>query len=152
MESLLTGKRLWSSQWTPVNMNEDFIERYDTFITKGCPEDLIFGGFNDQPIPSNYSDLINDYDGNGTQIDAALTDNEGVEYAVLSNDDKNNDNSLASEIYPPPNNILEVEGADRMGNETEEREIEGVGSETEGVDSDNEGVDNEVLPTEIKRV
>ena len=37
-----------------------------------------------------------------------------------------------------------------MGNETEEREIEGVESETEGMDSDNEGVDNEVLPPKIK--
>ena len=37
-----------------------------------------------------------------------------------------------------------------MGNETEERKIEGVDSETEGVDSDNEVVDNKVLPTEIK--
>ena len=33
-------------------MTEDVIERYDTFNTKGCPEDLIFGDFNDQPIPS----------------------------------------------------------------------------------------------------
>ena len=36
-----------------------------------------------------------------------------------------------------------------MGNETEERGVEGVGSETEGVDTDNEGVDNKVLPPEI---
>ena len=37
-----------------------------------------------------------------------------------------------------------------MGNETEEREIEGVDSETEGVEAENDGVDNKVLPTEIK--
>ena len=37
-----------------------------------------------------------------------------------------------------------------MGNETEERKIEGVESETEVVDSDNEGVDNKVLPPERK--
>ena len=37
-----------------------------------------------------------------------------------------------------------------MGNETEERDIEGLKSETEGVDSDNEGVDNEVLSPERK--
>ena len=37
-----------------------------------------------------------------------------------------------------------------MGNETEEREMEGVDSETEGVDSDNKGVDNEVLLPERK--
>ena len=59
-------------------MTEDVIERYDMFNTKGCPEDLIFGDFNDQPIPSTYSGLTNDYDNNGTQIDASLTDNEGV--------------------------------------------------------------------------
>ena len=37
-----------------------------------------------------------------------------------------------------------------MGNETEERETEGVDSETEGVDSDNEGVEKKVLPPERK--
>ena len=37
-----------------------------------------------------------------------------------------------------------------MGNETEEREIEGLNSKTEGVDSDNEGVYNKVLPPERK--
>ena len=37
-----------------------------------------------------------------------------------------------------------------MGNETEEKKIEGVESGTEGVDSYNEGVDNEVLPPERK--
>ena len=42
-KSLLTGKHLWRSHWSPVNMTEDIIERYDTFNTKGCPEDLLFG-------------------------------------------------------------------------------------------------------------
>ena len=37
-----------------------------------------------------------------------------------------------------------------MGNKTEEREIEGVDSETERVDSENEGVYNKVLPPERK--
>ena len=60
-------------------MTDDFIEQYDTFNTKGCPEDLIFGEFNDQPIPYTYFDITNDYDNNVTQINAALTDNEGVE-------------------------------------------------------------------------
>ena len=64
-------------------MTEDSIERYDNFNTKGCPEDLIFGDFNDQLIPSIYSDLTNDYDEDGTQIDTTLTDNEGVEDAVV---------------------------------------------------------------------
>ena len=54
-------------------MTEGVIERYNTFNTKGCPEDLIFGDFNYQPIPSTYSDLKNYYDDDGTQIDAALT-------------------------------------------------------------------------------
>ena len=49
------GKRLRRSHWTPFNITEDNIERYDMFNTKGCPEDLIFGGCY------------------GTQIDAALT-------------------------------------------------------------------------------
>ena len=37
-----------------------------------------------------------------------------------------------------------------MGNETEERETEGVDSETEGVDSYNEGLDKKVLHPEKK--
>ena len=71
-------------------MTEDFIERYDMFNTKGCPEDLIFGDFNYQPIPSTYSNLTNYYNDYGTQIDAALTDNEGLEDAVVPNDENNN--------------------------------------------------------------
>ena len=56
-------------------MTEDFIEQYDTLNTKCCLEDLIFGDFDDQSIPSTYSDLTNDYDEDVTQIDATLTDN-----------------------------------------------------------------------------
>ena len=56
-------------------MTEDVIERYDTFNTKGCPEELIFGDFNDQPIPYTYSDLTNDYDNDGNQTDTALQEN-----------------------------------------------------------------------------
>ena len=117
-------------------MTEDVIEQYYTFNTRGCPEDLIFCDFNDQPIPSTYSDLTNDYEYDGTQIDAALTENEGVEDTVVPNYENNNDEILDSDIYPP-NNILEIEGVDRMGNGTEERELAGVDSEAEGVDSDN---------------
>ena len=102
-------------------MTEDIIERYDTFNTKGRPEDLIFGDFNDQPIPSTYSDLTNYYDKYGTQIDASLTENEVVEDAVVPNDENSNEDSLVSDIDLPPNNILEIEGVDRIGNETEER-------------------------------
>ena len=101
-------------------MTEDVIERYDTFNTKGCPEDLIFGYFNDQSIPSNYSDLKNDDDDDGTQIDSALKDNEGVEDSVVPNDENNDVDRFASDIDPPPNNILEIEGVDIISNETKE--------------------------------
>ena len=101
-ESLLTGKRLRRSHWTPVNMTEDVIERYDTFNIKGFPEDLIFGDFNDQPILSTYSDLKNDYDDNGTQINASITHNKVVEDSVVPNDENNNVDILASDIDPPP--------------------------------------------------
>ena len=57
-------------------MTEDVIERYNTFNTKGCLEELIFGDFNDQPIPSTYSDLTNDYEDYGNQIDADLMYNK----------------------------------------------------------------------------
>ena len=60
-----------------------------------------------------------------------------MEDKVVSNDEEtndkiitDNDDSLASEIDPHPKNILEIEGVDRMENETEEKEIEGVDSET----------------------
>ena len=82
-ETLLTGERLRRSHWTPVNMTEDVIEWYDTFNTNFFPEDLIFGELNDQTIPSTYSDITNEYDNDGTKIDADLTDNEGVEDSVV---------------------------------------------------------------------
>ena len=66
-------------------MTEYVIELYNTFNTKGYPEDLILIDFSDQPIPSTYSDITNDYDDDGTQINAALTDNKGVEDAVIPN-------------------------------------------------------------------
>ena len=87
-------------------MNEYAIEQYETFNTKGCLEDLIFGDFNDQPIPSAYSDLTNYYDDGGTQIDAALTDNEVVEDAVVPNYENNDEDSLDSDINPPPKTIF----------------------------------------------
>ena len=34
-EILLTGKRFWWSNWTPVKITEDIIELYDTSTTKG---------------------------------------------------------------------------------------------------------------------
>ena len=66
-------------------MTKDVVEQYDAFNIKCCPEDLIFRGFNDQLIPSTYSDIKNYYDDNGTQTYAALTHNEVVEYAVVPN-------------------------------------------------------------------
>ena len=87
-------------------MTKDVIELYDTFNTKGCPEDLIFGDFNGQPIPSNYSDRTDDCDDDGTQIDAALTDNKVVEDAVVPNYERNDEKSLASDIDPPPQTIF----------------------------------------------
>ena len=56
-------------------MTEDVIERYVTFNTKFCPEDLIVFYFNDQLIPSTYSDITNDYYYDDTEMDAALTYN-----------------------------------------------------------------------------
>ena len=87
-------------------MTEYVIEQYDTFNTKGCSEDLIFGDFNDQPIPSTYSDITDDYDDDVTKIDFALTDNEIVEDAFVPNYEKNDDDRLASDIEPPQKNIL----------------------------------------------
>ena len=49
-------------------MNKDVIEQYNMFNIKDFPEDIIFGDFNDQPIPSMYSDLTNDYDYDGNQL------------------------------------------------------------------------------------
>ena len=95
-------------------MTEDVIGRYETFNTKGCPDELFLGYFNDQPIPSNYYNILNDDDdyGNnitGTPVDNALLDNELVEDAVVPNDEDINyeiiiddDDSLASDIDPPP--------------------------------------------------
>ena len=60
-----------------------------------------FGDFNDQTIPSTYSDITNDYDEDGTQIDAAVTDNKGVEDAAVPNDENNDEDSLVSDIDPP---------------------------------------------------
>ena len=45
---------------------------------------------------------------------------------------------------------MKTEGVDIMFNETEERGIDGVESETEGADLDNEEVDKEVLPPDRK--
>ena len=99
-------------------MTEYVIEHYGTFKTKGCPDELIFGYFNDQPIPSNYYNFLNDDDAvrnniPGTPVENALPDNEVVEDAVGPNDEGINDEtivddneSLDSEIDPPQNEMM----------------------------------------------
>ena len=91
-------------------MTEDLIEQYEKFNTKGCPDEQIFGGFNDQPIPSDHYKYLNDdynYCNNipGNPVDDVLPDNKGVEDELVPNDeDINNeitideDDSLALEI------------------------------------------------------
>ena len=121
---LLTGKLLRRSHWTPVNVNEDVIERYNSFGTKVCPDELILGDFNDQPIPSDYYNSLNDGndDGNnipGTTAVIVCTENKGVEDSFVKNhegiDDEikiDNNDRLASDINPPQNEILYIEGVD----------------------------------------
>ena len=88
------------------------IERYDTFNTKRCPDELIFGGFNYQPIPPNYYYFLNGDDDNvnnipGSTVDDVLTNNKGVENSVVPNDEDidydiviDDDDSPTSDIYP----------------------------------------------------
>ena len=70
-------------------MTEDVIDQFDTFNTKGCSDELIFGVFNYQPIPSNYYNLLTNYneDSNtvtGTPVDNALPENKVVEGEVIT--------------------------------------------------------------------
>ena len=92
---------MWS-HCTPGNMTEDVMEQYNTFNTKVFSVDLIFGDFNSQPIPSTYYDLTNYCYDDGTEIDADMMYNEGVEDTVLPNGENNDVDRLASEIEPPP--------------------------------------------------
>ena len=104
-------------------MTKDLIERYNKFNTKLCSDELIFGYFNDQPIPSNYYNFLDDGNDNGNNIpfspiDGVLPYNEGVEDVVVPNDEVNNyeiiiddDDSLASAIDPLQSEILEIEVA-----------------------------------------
>ena len=50
----------------------------------------------------NETDLTNDYYNDGTQIEGSPTYNKGVEDAVVPNDENNDEDSLASDIEPPP--------------------------------------------------
>ena len=49
-------------------MSEDVIECYVTFNTKGCPHELVFGAFNDQPIPPDYYNFLNGDDNDENNI------------------------------------------------------------------------------------
>ena len=98
------------------------IESYYTFNTKICPDELILGNFNDQNIPSDYYDLLNDDDDNGnnnpfTLVYDFLSDNEGVEYAVVPSDEEINneiifddDDSLALDMNLLQKEIMLIEG------------------------------------------
>ena len=49
-------------------MTEDTIEGCDTFNTKWCPDELIFGDFNDKLIPSHYYNFLNYDEEDGNNI------------------------------------------------------------------------------------
>ena len=52
--SLLTGKHLRWSQWTPANMTTDVNEWYHTFNAQSCMIELIFVDPNEQTITPGY--------------------------------------------------------------------------------------------------
>ena len=61
-------------------MTEDVIELYDTFKTKVFHVDIIFGDYNDQPIPSDCyiflnNDNVDDNNVPGTPVGDSLPDN-----------------------------------------------------------------------------
>ena len=71
-------------------MDEDVIECYDNFNAKGCPDELLFGDFHDQPIPPGYYDFLNDnnYDDNytpKTPVGGFFTGGGWVEYSSVKN-------------------------------------------------------------------
>ena len=68
------------------------IEWYNAFNTKGFPDELAFGDFNDRPIPYYYYNLLNDEDEDcnnipGSPIENVLLDNKGAEKSFVSNDE-----------------------------------------------------------------
>ena len=72
-------------------MNQDVIEHYGTFDTNRWPDKLIFDHFNDQTIPSNCNNFLNEDndDGNnlpGNFVENDLPDNKRVEDTVIPND------------------------------------------------------------------
>ena len=56
-------------------MAKNAIELYDTFNTEGFPDEVIFGDFNYQPIPSNCYNFLNNDSDNGNNIPGAPVDN-----------------------------------------------------------------------------
>ena len=78
---------------------------YNNFNTKGFPEDLILGDFNNRPIPSTYYDITNDYDYDGTPIDANLEYNKRVEDEVVTNY-KTTMMTALLQTLTPPNKIM----------------------------------------------
>ena len=94
-------------------MTEDVIERYETFNTKGCPYEIIFGNFNYQPITSKYYNILNDGNNDdnnnpGTPVYDTLYKIEQVEDEVVPNSERINndiiiddDERLSSDIEPP---------------------------------------------------
>ena len=86
-------------------MNDYLIERYYSFNTKGCIDEICFGHFHDQPIPPNYYNFLcdnNDDDNNnpGTPIDNIFLDNKRLYCTVITqtldsgDDDENNEDDL----------------------------------------------------------
>ena len=107
-------------------MTLDVLRLCDNFNTKGCPNELLFGDFCDQPIPPNYYELLNDNDDDdnntpGTPVGDVFTDNEVLKDLVLPNapdayaNDEFIDNDtviydadiISSAIDSPQNEILE---------------------------------------------
>ena len=70
-------------------------------------------------MPSTYYDLTNDYNDYGDPIDNAIQTTKKWRKKSCQNDENNNDNSLASDIDPPPNEMIEIEGVYGMDNEAE---------------------------------
>ena len=113
--SLLTGKLTRHSHWTHLNMTVYVIGLYDTFNTKGCPDELIFGDLNDQPIPYDYYNILNDDNNNSNNVpgtpvddkipekkwvgDLAVPNYEVINYEIMIID---NDDRLSSDTLPPP--------------------------------------------------
>ena len=56
-------------------MTKFWIKNFDDFNKKWCPDELIFGNFNDQPIPPDYYNCLNDDDDDGNNIHGTPVEN-----------------------------------------------------------------------------